>query len=486
MAGFWGALGSAGAGFAPAYTNALAEAAKQLQVQQQQQAQTDAGQIMQQMYPAPGGAASGQPALGSGIFGQILSKLSQPQQNAQPAAQPQGGQGQQPGFQGALNFTLGQEGGYNPSDSNGAPSNYGINQAANPDVNVATLTPQTAGQIYKTKYWDAIDGDNIPPPMQKMVFDTAVMSSPETAKKMYQAAKGDPSTFMQIRQAFQSKLLQTDPQKYQKYAAAWDKRNKALLAGIQQPGAIPGGPQGAGGAGGGAVHAMTLPDIIQAARARNPNLPPDRLFRAVGEMLPMMNAQAQQDYRQVLLGLRAQGQQNLQDYRGQSLDLRQQGQDTRAEALTEKKNEFQERQARLGEQFDERLTQNEEKIKNSKDQAERNFQYREGRDLIRDNLAARRNEIYASSAAIADPNEQQKLLKQAAADAEAAGKRLDDAFKAARTAPSGGKPPTASAKPPAGAAASSKAPVRVKTPAEAASLTAGTHYVTPDGTEYVR
>lgn len=468
MAGFLNALGSVGGGFADTYTRALQQYAQQAQLNQQNQGQAAAGSALAGSMGSPFGGQ--QP----NILQQLISKLSgavAPQQQPAPQQTAAGAPAQQGGFPGALQFTLGQEGGYNPSDSNGAPSNFGVNQAANPDVNVATLTPQTAAPIYKAKYWDAIDGDNIPPPLQKMVFDTAVMSGPEQAKKMLQASGGDPQQFMQIRQAFQSKLLQEDPQKYDKYAEAWAKRNAALAQGVPQGGGAPGGQHPAVGQ----IQQMSLPQIIQSLRAQ-PGMTPQKMMSALNQILPVMNAQSQQDYRQVMLGLSAQRNQETQTRDTNTQTDRERGLQDREAAQTEKAHEFQERQARIGDEFKQRLDQNEEKIKASAKKEDREFAYREGKDMVQQQLAATRNEIYANSAVIADPKEQARLLKDAASQADAANKRLDDAYKT--------KPATASAKPPGDQAANE--PVKVKTPAEAQALKPGTVYTTPDGQQYTR
>ena len=135
------------------------------------------------------------------------------------------------GFGPALGFTFQHEGGLNPSDSNGSPSNFGINQAAHPNIDVTKLSKDQAAAIYKSEYWDAIGGDKVPPALQTMAFDTAVMSGPAKAKELIAASGGDPDKFMQLRQAFQSHLLASDPDKYGKYASAWAQRNKDLLGG---------------------------------------------------------------------------------------------------------------------------------------------------------------------------------------------------------------------------------------------------------------
>ena len=120
----------------------------------------------------------------------------------------------------SINFTLQHEGGLNPSDTNGTPSNFGINQAANPGVDVTKLTQDQAKQIYRTKYWDAIGGDSLSaqnPKLAKVAFDTAVMAGPGKAKEFLQQAGGDPNRFMDLREGFLNSLLQSDPAKYGKY-----------------------------------------------------------------------------------------------------------------------------------------------------------------------------------------------------------------------------------------------------------------------------
>jgi hypothetical protein len=150
------------------------------------------------------------------------------------------------GFGNALGFTFQHEGGLNPSDSNGSPSNFGINQAAHPGVDVTKLSKDQAASIYKNEYWNAIGGDKLPPALQTMAFDTAVMSGPGKAKELIAASGGDPDKFMQLRQDFQDHLLASNPDKYGKYAPAWTQRNQDLSGG----GGGGGDSAGAGLAGG--------------------------------------------------------------------------------------------------------------------------------------------------------------------------------------------------------------------------------------------
>lgn len=144
-------------------------------------------------------------------------------------------------FDFSVGKTLKFEGGLNPRDTNGTPSLYGINKAANPDVDFGTLTPQKATDIYKSRYWDAIGGDSLPPELAHVAFDTAVIAGPGRAKKLMVAADGDPSKFLDLREQFQNGLIERNPTKYGPYERAWNNRvaelRRDVERGIPQPGA---------------------------------------------------------------------------------------------------------------------------------------------------------------------------------------------------------------------------------------------------------
>lgn len=135
------------------------------------------------------------------------------------------------GFERAVAFTLQHEGGFNPRDSNGAPAKFGINQAANPGVNLETLTEQGARDIYRQRYWAAIGGDALAaknPALAMVAFDTAVIAGPGRANKMLADSGGDPVKFMALREQFLADLVKRDPGKYGAYEKAWTTRNAAL------------------------------------------------------------------------------------------------------------------------------------------------------------------------------------------------------------------------------------------------------------------
>ena len=138
-------------------------------------------------------------------------------------------------FDRSVNRTFEFEGGLLPRDSNDTPTNFGINQKANPDVDVMNITQDDARGLYKTRYWDAIDGDGLAaadPKLAHVVFDTAVIAGPGRAKKMLEASGGDPMKYMQMRASFLNGLVESNPEKYGRFAKAWNNRNNGLLADI--------------------------------------------------------------------------------------------------------------------------------------------------------------------------------------------------------------------------------------------------------------
>ena len=91
----------------------------------------------------------------------------------------------------ALDFVLAKEGGYsnNPMDP-GGETKYGISKRAFPAIDIARLTLEEAGKIYKRAYWDECNCDELPPPWDFAVFDCAVNQGPMKAKRMAQMALG--------------------------------------------------------------------------------------------------------------------------------------------------------------------------------------------------------------------------------------------------------------------------------------------------------
>lgn len=85
-------------------------------------------------------------------------------------------------------------------------SRFGINSAANPDVDVCTLTEDCAREIYRDRYWDAINADALPAGMRLIAFDGAVNQGVPTMKKMLKAADGDVCRLVDLRRAAYEKI----------------------------------------------------------------------------------------------------------------------------------------------------------------------------------------------------------------------------------------------------------------------------------------
>lgn len=106
----------------------------------------------------------------------------------------------------ALEFTLRWEGGYvnNPHDPGGA-TKYGISQRAFPDLDIENLTLEQAKEIYRTKYWEAIQGDERPFSEAVAIFDFAVHSGVYRALVYWDQTK-DVGLYMAARLDFLTSL----------------------------------------------------------------------------------------------------------------------------------------------------------------------------------------------------------------------------------------------------------------------------------------
>jgi lysozyme family protein len=115
-----------------------------------------------------------------------------------------------------------------PKDGlSGAPAKFGINQKANPDIDVKNLTKPQAEAIYKTRYWDAIGADNLPPKTAEIAFDAAVNQGPAYAKQLLAQTGGDPQKMLQQRAQDYTQLVQSDPRQAQ-YLPSWMNRLTVL------------------------------------------------------------------------------------------------------------------------------------------------------------------------------------------------------------------------------------------------------------------
>lgn len=92
-------------------------------------------------------------------------------------------------FDKSLKFVLESEGGYShdPVDP-GGETNYGIAKRSHPDEDIKGMTVERAGEIYRQDYWNAVRGDELPPGVDYLCFDSAVNHGPKNAGIFLQRA----------------------------------------------------------------------------------------------------------------------------------------------------------------------------------------------------------------------------------------------------------------------------------------------------------
>jgi hypothetical protein len=147
--------------------------------------------------------------------------------NGTPGDQANSGDPAAGGFDNAVEHILANEGGYNPSDMNGKPVNFGINQGANPDIDVKNMTREQAKQIYHDRYWLPSGAEKLPANMQTPYFDVYIRN-PAFAKKALAESGGDPAKFMQASSTYFQNLGKSG--NGHKYAKAWANRDAKNLA----------------------------------------------------------------------------------------------------------------------------------------------------------------------------------------------------------------------------------------------------------------
>ena len=92
-------------------------------------------------------------------------------------------------FDQAFDYVIGKEGKEtNDPDDNGGHTKFGISQKAYPDLDISALTLEKAKEIYRSEYWDAIKGDELPDGLGFALFDAAVNQGVKTASKFLQRA----------------------------------------------------------------------------------------------------------------------------------------------------------------------------------------------------------------------------------------------------------------------------------------------------------
>lgn len=186
------------------------------------------------------------------------------------------------GFDRAMAFVFPHEGGFNKNDGNGHPVNLGINQGANPDVDVKNLTKDQAAQIYRQRYWNAIGGDKLAPGVSLFAMDAAVNMGVGAAKEMLAATGGDLQKMAAWREQRYRAIAASNPDKA-KYLNTWLTRNKEAVT-------------AASGSGGttAAAAAGSDPQVFVSAQRLNPtlaDLAPQQFISLVNHAETLQNQQ---------------------------------------------------------------------------------------------------------------------------------------------------------------------------------------------------
>ena len=108
-------------------------------------------------------------------------------------------------------------------DDNGrGVTRFGINQTANPDLDVRNLTRAQASARYR-RYRNEVGADNLPPALALVAFDAAVNHGPAKAREMLAEAEGDPGRLLALREAEYRRLAAAEP-RHARQLSGWMNR----------------------------------------------------------------------------------------------------------------------------------------------------------------------------------------------------------------------------------------------------------------------
>lgn len=134
-------------------------------------------------------------------------------------------------FESAIGSLIDREGGYVAKDGrSGAPANFGINQKANPDIDVKNLTRPQAEQLYRDRYWKPIEAAGVPAAAREAVFDFGVNAGVGRSLEFWQKSGGDINKFNELRLAHYRR--QPD---YEQNKESWEGRVAATSGGLASP-----------------------------------------------------------------------------------------------------------------------------------------------------------------------------------------------------------------------------------------------------------
>lgn len=119
-----------------------------------------------------------------------------------------------------LDRLLEREGGFVASDGrSGAPANFGINQRANPDIDVRNLTPERARSIYQERYIAPIVNAGVSGPALEAVIDFGVNAGVNRSLEFWRQSGGDIEKFNELRLSHYRSLPD-----YAQNGRSWERR----------------------------------------------------------------------------------------------------------------------------------------------------------------------------------------------------------------------------------------------------------------------
>lgn len=115
------------------------------------------------------------------------------------------------------------------TDSNGAAAKFGINQAAHPEVDVATLDEDGAKKIAVEGYWNKFKLDQLPADMRLPVLSFAFTNEKEVPR-LIEESGNDPRKFIELGTKFYQGLATSNPDKYGASLDGWMNRQAKVTA----------------------------------------------------------------------------------------------------------------------------------------------------------------------------------------------------------------------------------------------------------------
>lgn len=136
-----------------------------------------------------------------------------------------GGSGSAPVFDRSIGFIMNDlEGGDKIVPDGKGRARWGINTAANPDVDIDNMTEDDAKNLYRDRYWSQIEGHDLTPEAQAVAFDAAINHRGGFANDIIQQSGGDPQKMMELRRQEYQRLAQSDPAQYGGQLQGWNSR----------------------------------------------------------------------------------------------------------------------------------------------------------------------------------------------------------------------------------------------------------------------